>query len=374
MVLEELRLQDEKKYIKEELKCDIDHDLATNGQAELEFRIKSELDLDESESKEDLDAILGYREVKNELDQFLRPENALILDSLSDIQIKEETNPEFSRCMQQIVQQDCIVKLQRISIDNLKKIHSSHKEKRQRKTCIRKIHNQVYICNNCNKHYAKKETIIKHLKNKACERKRDKSYCCDICQKKFLYPSSLRNHKECHSVEKLFKCELCDKECSTEKNLKAHVFNHMVDRPFSCDVCNKKFVRERYLISHKQSHAGEKPFECEVCGKRLKYKNTLGDHLQTHGIYNNIRKTFYSCVFCETKFTRKSHLAIHERSHTGEKPFVCEFCSKGFISNSVLTSHKRIHTGDKPYSCEMCPMRFTTSGRLSYHRRKHSET
>ncbi|XP_063632793.1 zinc finger protein OZF-like [Cydia splendana] len=388
----EIRIKEEDTRIKEEPHCDIDHDLSTGLDHEVRVKAEPEFttDIPEPESKEDSenvrqDVLAGYtgQEVKNELglasELLHQLDNAHIaLESLCETHIKEETNPEFLSCVKQILHQNCVVKLERIPIDNFKKSQHysfprltsipTEKLKRTRKNCNKntlKVAKKVYICDTCSKPFVRRVTIIKHLINKVCE----KSYACEICQKKFPYPSYLRNHKVTHSGEKLFKCELCGTKCSTEKNLKHHVFNHMNNRPFSCEICNRQFVRERDLISHKLSHTGEKPFECEVCGKRLKHKRTLVDHLRTHGVYSH--ENLPTCDFCGMKFSRKSHLAIHERSHTGEKPFPCEVCKKSFTSNSVLTTHMRIHTGEKPYACEMCSMRFPTSGMLGLHKKKH---
>jgi uncharacterized Zn-finger protein len=38
---------------------------------------------------------------------------------------------------------------------------------------------------------------------------------------------------------------------------------------------------------------------------------------------------------------------LHERVHTGERPFKCKYCEKRFVALYHLTKHKRIHTGAK---------------------------
>uniref|UniRef100_A0A670KFS5 C2H2-type domain-containing protein n=1 Tax=Podarcis muralis TaxID=64176 RepID=A0A670KFS5_PODMU len=65
-------------------------------------------------------------------------------------------------------------------------------------------------------------------------------------------------------------------------------------------------------VIHQRSHTGEKPFEC-------------------------------------MDFSQSGHLRIHQRSHTGEKPFKCMECGKSFTTSGNLRIHQRSHTGEKPF-------------------------
>ncbi|XP_067277911.1 uncharacterized protein [Pseudorasbora parva] len=106
------------------------------------------------------------------------------------------------------------------------------------------------------------------------------------------------------------------------------------DKRLVCTYCSKWFKCFSQLKIHQRSHTGEKPYRCTLCGKQ---------------------------------YIQKGHLYTHQRTHTGEKPYRCAVCGKGFIQKCTLDMHLRSHTGEKPYTCIKCGKGFTTKFNLNKH-------
>jgi len=49
------------------------------------------------------------------------------------------------------------------------------------------------------------------------------------------------------------------------------------------------------------------------------------------------------CRVCGKRFHHQSHIIRHERTHSGESPFVCDICQKSFMQLSSLKAHKQKH-------------------------------
>ena len=52
----------------------------------------------------------------------------------------------------------------------------------------------------------------------------------------------------------------------------------------------------------------------------------------------------------------------------------CRYCEKSFVWKSRLVMHERIHTGDKPYSCVICEKSFTQKSHLRTHMMRHIQS
>ncbi|XP_012385806.2 zinc finger and SCAN domain-containing protein 5B [Dasypus novemcinctus] len=137
---------------------------------------------------------------------------------------------------------------------------------------------------------------------------------------------------------------------------------------YQCEVCEKRFQYKSQFDIHQRAHTGERPFKCNSCGKGFIQPSDLRVHQRIH-----TGEKPYRCELCHKEFTHESTLQGHRRIHTKEKPFHCKDCGKCFSHKGNLNVHQRIHTGIKPYKCPVCREIFRQLGTFKRHLKIHSK-
>ncbi|KAL7399184.1 hypothetical protein ABVT39_021093 [Epinephelus coioides] len=131
-----------------------------------------------------------------------------------------------------------------------------------------------------------------------------------------------------------------------------------------CPICDKSFKSKYYLKVHNRRHTGERPFGCLKCGKRYFRK----ENLVLHEIRDCAKVQTYTCVTCSSTFNGKEELRLHVVSHTGNMPHKCSTCPEQFMYKKNLTIHMmKVHGYPKPHACPQCPKTFLTRTELRVH-------
>lgn len=113
---------------------------------------------------------------------------------------------------------------------------------------------------------------------------------------------------------------------------------------YFCQYCSRGFMVKSKCTIHERVHTGDRPFVCEICGLTFARPYTLHEHLKNHKDEAN-----YQCSKCTKTFKRLKYLKEHEFIHSGEKPYACKICGAAYRHSGTLYAHmKRCKT--KPES------------------------
>eukprot|EP00088_Acartia_fossae_P004585 TRINITY_DN11973_c0_g1_i1.p1 TRINITY_DN11973_c0_g1~~TRINITY_DN11973_c0_g1_i1.p1 ORF type:complete len:532 (-),score=107.87 TRINITY_DN11973_c0_g1_i1:32-1627(-) len=154
---------------------------------------------------------------------------------------------------------------------------------------------EKFSCDQCDKVYHQKPSLINHVK-KAHQKTKDEmsenkpapappSFQCNECGKTLGSVQILANHMSLHKPPEL-PCPICGKLFHNKKYVDRHAKSAHVqqqDMRFNCDLCGKGFTDKKKLEQHTNVHLNLKPYKCRWCDRA--YQNVANQNAHERTIH-----------------------------------------------------------------------------------------
>uniref|UniRef100_A0A9J7X732 Zinc finger protein 770 n=1 Tax=Cyprinus carpio carpio TaxID=630221 RepID=A0A9J7X732_CYPCA len=211
-----------------------------------------------------------------------------------------------------------------------------------------------------------------------------------------------------------YQCEICLKKFSFPSKLTRHLFVHFDVKPYTCTICRKSFKQAYYLHKHLKVHTGKRNNKSRLCRVPQKHEakpptpgalegtnncRPDGGNVCLPQILDSLETKKHKKLECQSKLNQnvpltesnsstieiKSSDALNytEMQITTSSPSYlkrkqkgvnqCSICLKNFPYPSKLTRHILSHTDSRPFKCHVCLKSFRYQCHLQLHVRIHKK-
>ncbi|CAE7068986.1 unnamed protein product [Rhizoctonia solani] len=133
--------------------------------------------------------------------------------------------------------------------------------------------------------------------------------------------------------------------------------------------CGKSYRKPSRLREHERSHTGERPFVCSECGKSYLRDSHLRAHSRSH-LPASARPFVctYEVVVVNLRPSGNELIPAQHTDRTSSLATRSQTCGQRFWTAQHLRSHElTIHHNEKPHKCTLCPLAFGKHGALRLH-------
>lgn len=225
-----------------------------------------------------------------------------------------------------------------------------------------------HVCQNCLISFDSDEKTRIHLLSHNKKKPEKVEFRCEICEKKFISQSFLKEHIKIH-YKNVFECPNCDNMSTDILSFQEHKELHTAAS--LCPACGAQFESKTLADQHyRKTHIQRERLICFLCQHSFNSLQGLKNHQLRH---SQLKPHTCSHPGCDYRSSQKTDVRVHERTHSDSRPYKCtvEGCNVAFKTSSHKMAHIRRHSGIRNYDCLSCSMKFSSSTQLKSHSVTH---